>query len=276
MAEDRAAAGVRVQADVERGCSRRDLARRPTSAREHRANRRPAPASGGAGMRPEVVTACQSTRLQPAKDRLIAILRMRPPRSRARAHRPIRERQRSPGGRSQLPVERDDPGSRFEFAAELRPKGQVHVRPQEQRDHGGCADVRVEEIPCDEADAGDSLSSSELPRLVRAPGIDVVAYAAGALALRRRDEDAPIARAEVTDDVPGVDGCQIEHRRHDGPGARLKWNLDHLTSWAPWMRGERRAPAGHRTIRGLDYGRPGCRRSSSGTTRPTRPVDVVD
>ena len=124
-------------------------------------------------------------------------------------------------GPERLPVAhveivRDDACTRPQLAHELRPQSLIHVVRQIERHDSGVREVGLEQVVGAKrhpvADAG-------LPRQLRAvrhqPGIDLDADPARAEITRGRDHDTPVARAQVVDDVVGLDAGELQHLGDD-------------------------------------------------------------
>jgi hypothetical protein len=120
----------------------------------------------------------------------------------------------------------NDPRTRLQGRAQLRPQFQVRLRMQEQDHHcrrphvGGIHVVKPElHFVLDTCVASVRLR----PRHQR--GIELDPHATRAELFGRGDRDAPVPGPEIVDDVLRADVSQLEHRAHDGRRRRLEANV---------------------------------------------------
>ena len=107
----------------------------------------------------------------------------------------------------------DDAGSGLHLLQDPRPQPQVDLGGQIEGDDVGLIERSPEQVLAAELDAVGDAGRLGVGGGFADPGrIDVDAEAAGAVAARRRDQDAAVARAEVDHLVAGPDLGHGEHR----------------------------------------------------------------
>src|SRR5688572_2182250 len=108
----------------------------------------------------------------------------------------------------------------------LRPQLHVDVRPQEQRHHRGCREVRLEQVALDELHAvGDVRALRVRVGFGDSLRIDVDPYTPRAEIPCGSDHDPAVAGTEVVDDVAAGDAREFEHRANDFRWRRLVRNV---------------------------------------------------
>ncbi len=116
---------------------------------------------------------------------------------------------------------RNDARSRRELAQQLRQKTAVERLEEKERHHRRFADVRLEQVAAHEAHAVlDAGAARLVHRHAQRRGVDLDADAARAELLRRGDDDAPVAAAQVVDHVLRSGARELEHSQNRFVGAR--------------------------------------------------------
>src|SRR6266849_5567992 len=109
----------------------------------------------------------------------------------------------------------DDARSGRELAKQLRQKAAVERLEEEQRHHRGFADIGLEQVAAHEAHAVfDTGAARVVDRHAQRHGVDLDADAACSEVLRRGDDDAPVAAAQVVDHVLRARACELEHSQN--------------------------------------------------------------
>ncbi len=109
----------------------------------------------------------------------------------------------------------NNPAARSQLAQQLRPKAEVDLGREVESDHRGHAHVGGEEVLLHERDpVGDAGAGGVLTGFADALGVEIDADAARAVLLGGGDHDAPVAAAEIVDDVGGADLRGLQHRPH--------------------------------------------------------------
>src|SRR5450432_2459128 len=115
------------------------------------------------------------------------------------------------------PTVGDDSGAGLELPEELGPQPQVDGGQQVESDHGGVVNVGIEQIVFFELHQGfDARLAGVFAGFLDKFGIDVDAHSARAVILGGGDDDAPVAAAEVIDDVAPGNAGEPEHAVDDG------------------------------------------------------------
>ena len=107
---------------------------------------------------------------------------------------------------------RDDAGTGFELAQELRAHCEVQLWLEEQHDHCCFPNASCEEVFVQKPDSiGCTCLARVLSAFGNASGIDVDADAARVELARRSDDNAPVAAPQVVHDIAGLYLGQPQH-----------------------------------------------------------------